>query len=275
MSRKRKRKIKFKNLPTSLKVRKIITWIMFLVGIGCLSYFAFYIKEANDTQNNYERLANLKNKDFSQSKKKNFIIHLDKEQEAPDILDDYITLYNNNKSFIGWIKIDDTLIDYPVMYSVNEDYYLDHNFDQKKDNNGSIFMDKECSIWPRSQNIILYGHNMKSGKMFGDLKKFKQESFFKDHQYIYFDSLYEKGQYIVMYVFGDNIYDESEVTFKYYQFINPNSEAEWNSAMNYMAEKSLYDTGVTADYGSELLTLSTCDYEKNAERFVIVAKKIN
>ncbi|MBR6159254.1 MAG: class B sortase [Lachnospiraceae bacterium] len=272
MARK-KTKIRFKDLPKGDKIRKIITWIFTIIGVACLGYFIFYVKEADDTQSNYERLSDLKGTDFTQNKKE-VVVHLTKEEDAPDILDDYKTLYNNNKSLIGWVKIDDTLIDYPVMQSKSNDYYLDHNFNQEKDNNGSIFIDSACSIWPRSQNIIMYGHNMKSGKMFGDLKKYKQEEFARTHPYIFFDTIYQKGKYQVMYVFGDVVYDEVEVTFKYYQFIDANSAQEWDSAMNEMAFKSLYDTGVTAQYGDSLITLSTCDYEKDAERFVVVAKLV-
>ena len=267
----RRKKIRFRDLPKPIRVRKIITWVFTAIGVGCLGYFAFYVRQADNTQSNYEKLADLKGTDYRANQVE---IHLTKQEDAPDILQDYITLYNNNKSLVGWVKIDDTLIDYPVMQSPNEDYYLDHNFNQEKDNNGSIFIDSECSIWPRSQNIIMYGHNMKSGKMFGELKKYKQEDFAKEHPYIFFDTLYNKGKYQVMYVFGDNVYDEVEVTFKYYQFINANSQAEWDSAMHDMSEKSLYDTGVTASYGEDIITLSTCDYEKDAERFVVVAKRV-
>ena len=269
----RKKKIRFKDLPKGARIRKIITWVFLAIGVGCLGYFVFYVKQADDTQSNYERLSNLKGTDFTQNKKP-VEIHLTQAEDAPDILDEYKTLYNNNKSLIGWVKIDDTLIDYPVMQSQSNEYYLDHNFNQEKDNNGSIFIDSACSIWPRSQNIIMYGHNMKSGKMFGELKKYKQEDFAKEHPYIFFDTLYEKGKYQVMYVFGDIVYDEAEVAFKYYQFIDANSQQEWDSAMHDMAEKSLYDTGIYAAYGDDIITLSTCDYEKDAERFVVVAKKV-
>ena len=269
----RKKKVRFKDLPRSVKISRILTWVFLAAGIGCLGYFAFYVKQAGDTQSNYEHLSDLKGTDYTRNKK-TLVMHLTKEEDAPDILDDYKTLYNNNKSLIGWVKIDDTLIDYPVMQSPSNDYYLDHNFNQEKDNNGSIFIDSECSIWPRSQNIIMYGHNMKSGKMFGELKKYKQKSFLDQHPYIFFDTLYNKGKYQVMYVFGDNVYDEVEVAFKYYQFIDANSVEEWDSAMNDMAEKSMFDTGVTAEYGEDIITLSTCDYEKDAERFVVVAKRV-
>ena len=269
----RRKKIRFKDLPKGIKIRKVITWVFSVIAVVCLGYFAFYVKQADDTQNNYEHLADLKGTDYRQNKK-TLVMHLTHDEDAPDILEEYQTLYNNNKSLIGWVRIDDTLIDYPVMQSQSNEYYLNHNFNQQKDNNGSIFIDSACSIWPRSQNIIMYGHNMKSGKMFGDLKKFKQEQFAKEHPYIFFDTLYNKGKYQVMYVFGDVVYDEAEVAFKYYQFIDANSEEEWDSAMHDMSEKSLYDTGVTATYGEDIITLSTCDYEKDAERFVVVAKRV-
>ena len=272
MAKKKKRRVPFKALPKEIKTRKIVTWVISGVAALSLGYFAFYCLEAHDTQQSYERLSDLKDSDFTLLSPARFTVD---DIETPDILEDYITLYNNNKSLIGWIKIDDTLIDYPVMQSSNADYYLDHNFDQKKDNNGSIFIDPDCSIWPRSENILIYGHNMKSGKMFGQLKKYKQQSFYEDHQFISFDTLYEKGTYQIMYVFNDIVHDEAEVAFKYYQFISANSAEEFNSYMDTMKEMSLYDTGVTAYWGDELITLSTCDYSKGAERFAVVAKKIN
>lgn len=116
---------------------------------------------------------------------------------------------------------------------------------------------------------------MKSGKMFGDLDNYKDEDFYQEHKTITFDTIYEEGTYEVMYVFLSKIYYEEEVVFKYYQFIDANSEQEFNSYMEEMAKMSLYDTGVTAQYGDQLLTLSTCDYEREDGRFVVVAKRIS
>ena len=116
---------------------------------------------------------------------------------------------------------------------------------------------------------------MKSGKMFGTLKNYKDESFYKDHPVIQFDTIYEKGTYEIMYVFSEVVHEETEITFKYYQFINANSSDEYNSYMKDMSEMSLYDTRVTSVYGDALITLSTCDYTQGAARFVIVAKKVS
>ncbi len=199
---------------------------------------------------------------------------LDGDPEDREVLDEYKNLLLQNKKLIGWVKIDDTNIDYPVMQTSDNEYYLDHNLNQEYDKNGTIFMDKDCDVLKPSTNYILYGHHMKSGQMFGQLDLYKKQSFYEEHPYIQFDTIYEKGTYQVMYVFRSRVYKETEIVFKYYQFIDANSEQEFDSNMAEMAEMSLYDTGVTAEYGDQLLTLSTCDYQETDGRFVVVAKKI-
>lgn len=263
-----------KKLPKSEIIRRTVMMALLVIAVLSLGYLTFYNQEASETDATKEKLSNLKNTDFVLYEPNKAKVTVDDPIAPPDILEDYFTLYNKNKSLIGWLKIDDTIIDYPVMQSPSNDYYLDHNFNQEKDRNGCLFIDNECSIWPRSQNIIIYGHNMKSGKMFGSLTKYKSKDYYEKHKTIQFDTLYEKGTYQVMFAFSEVVHDESEVTFKYYQFINANSVEEYNSYMNDMAEMSLYDTGVKSTFGDELITLSTCDYVKGGERWVIVAKKI-
>ncbi len=255
------------------KSRKLIMRFSALVAVLSLGYFIFYSYQAYKSGREFEALSELKNSDFTLYRPAR--VTVDEPGDTPDILEDYITLYNKNKSLIGWLKIDDTIIDYPVMYSKNEEYYLDHNFNQQKDANGSLFIDAQCSIWPRSQNIIIYGHNMKSGKMFGSLSKYKSEAYYEKHPVIKFDTLYKRGEYQVMYVFSEIVHDETEVAFKYYQFVNANSEQEYDSNMEEMKKMSLYDTGITSKYGDELITLSTCDYTAGSERFAVIAKRIN
>lgn len=138
----------------------------------------------------------------------------------------------------------------------------------------AFFLDKDCDIVHRNTNLIIYGHHMKSGKMLGSLNKYSSEEYCKAHPNIQFDTIYEKGMYEVMYVFRSRIYNEDEVIFKYYQFLDADSEQEFNSNMQEMAALALYDTGVTASYGDELLTLSTCDYSEEDGRFVVVAKRV-
>lgn len=252
--------------------RKMIVTACSILAVACLGYFGVYYYFAGRTESTYNKWSELKGSSGSYQDPSK--IHLTAEGDAPEILEEYELLYNKNKSLIGWVKIDDTVINYPVMQTSNNEYYLDHNLNQEYDKNGSIFMDKDCDVLEPSTNFIIYGHHMKSGKMFGDLDKYSKKSYFEDHPLIEFDTIYEKGTYAIMYVFRSRIYNENEITFKYYQFINANSPEEFNSYMESMAEMSLYDTGVTAAYGDQLLTLSTCDSSEPDGRFVVVAKKV-
>ncbi|MCM1538025.1 MAG: class B sortase [bacterium] len=247
-----------------------------VVAVLCVGYFGFYQFMASRTQGSYESLAELREKDPASLPEIQVAVRDEtgEEELVLTVLDEYKVLYNKNRSLIGWLKIDDTNIDYPVMQSPDPDYYLTHNFNQEYDNNGSIFLDPDCDIVHRNTNLILYGHHMRSGKMFGSLDSYSSEKFYEEHKYITFDTIYEKGTYEVMYVFRSRIYNEDEIVFKYYQFIDVDSEQEFYSNMNEMAEMSLYDTGVTAVYGDKLLTLSTCDYREENGRFVVVAKRI-
>jgi len=255
--------------------RKLVVGLASIVAVGSFAYFGVYYYFSARTNAEYEELASLKGSAvLAESQPKNeFSIHK-QAIKMPDILDEYKTLYEKNKKLIGWLKIDDTIIDYPVMQTSDNEYYLEHNFNQEYDKNGSLFLDCDCAIYPRSTNLIIYGHHMKSGQMFGQLQKYARESYGEKHSMIQFDSIYEKATYQVMYVFRSQVYNEDDFVFKYYQFIDANSEEEFNSYMNEMAEMSLYDTGVTASYGDSLLTLSTCDHSQTDGRFVVVAKRI-
>lgn len=244
----------------------------------CFAYFILYYQEMAKSNAEFAELAALKGTEYNGSYMdgNEVVVHrTGGKTEAPKILPEYQALYQKNKKLIGWLKIDDTKIDYPVMQTLNNEYYLNHNFNQEEDRNGCIFMDYQCDVIKGCDNMILYGHHMQSGKMFGTLSKYSSENYYKEHARIQFDTIYEKGSYEIMYVFRSKVYSEEEVTFKYYQFINAASEQEFNSYMKEMAELSLYDTGITAAYGDKLLTLSTCDYQESDGRFVVVAKKIN
>lgn len=257
--------------------RKLVVIASVVLCIASLGSFTVYYRDNIRSSREFKELARLKevNAMPAYSQNNGYKIHLtQKSEELPDVLPEYQTLLNKNKMLIGWIKIPDTPIDYPVMQTADNEYYLDHNFNQEKDKNGCIFMDFQCDAVNGNDNTILYGHHMKSGSMFGSLNRYSKKSYYDEHPVIQFDTVYEKGEYQIMYVFRSKVYSEEEVAFKYYQFIDAGSEQEFNSYINEMSRMSLYDTGITAVYGDRLLTLSTCDYQENKGRFVVVAKKI-
>ncbi len=260
--------------------RKLLLFVfvmLMLLGFG--GYF-FYYRQAGEGDDRSEQLANLKGSTALSKPAdadKIFVATLTDEdgtERKLEVLDQYKTLYNSNKDLIGWIKIADTNIDYPVMQAADNEYYLTHNFDRKEEKAGALFLDCNCDIVRGNDNFIIYGHHLTSGRMFSKLEAYESKQFYDTHSNIQFDTIYEKGTYKVMYAFRSRVYDSDQVVFKYYQFIDAESEEEFNSYMNEMAAASFYDTGVRAVYGDRLLTLSTCDYQEENGRFVVVAKKI-
>ena len=264
----------FRELKRREKRRRMTVALCSLIAIVCFGYFGVYYYFADRTEADYENLAQLKGSGAKTGTLFHQIHYTEEEDIELEVLEEYHTLYNKNKKLIGWLKIDDTNIDYPVMQTVNNEYYLDHNFNQEYDKNGSLFLDKDCDVVQRNTNLIIYGHHMKSGKMFGGLNKYSSEEYARKHSEIQFDTIYKKGTYEVMYVFRSKIYNEEDVVFKYYKFLDAASEKEFDSNMQEMEALSLYDTGVKASYGDELLTLSTCDNSETDGRFVVVAKRV-
>ena len=262
--------------------RVIARIICLLIALASFAYIAFYYYQKNHSDEKTSELAQKGGYDFSNDSEPVVIESKIEDKVSGStsvkklfVLKQYRSLYKKNPNFAGWITIDGTSIDYPVMKSRtgNGEYYLNHNFSQEEDRNGTLFMDDDCDIVKPSENWIIYGHNMKSGNMFGTLDNYKSESFCKEHKYIKFDTIYETGVYQVMFAFQSHVYTEAEIAFKYYQFIDPASEAEFNSGMQQMRDASYYDTGVDAVYGDRLLILSTCDYDESNGRFVVVAVK--
>lgn len=194
---------------------------------------------------------------------------------GPVLLPEYESLYYRNNDLVGWIQIDDTEINYPVMQTKwNNEYYLERDFDCNDDKNGLPFVDNRSDVFKPTTNILIYGHSMNSGLMFAALLKYKDESFFKKHPVIKFDTVYEHGEYEIVAAFQSRIADKDENTFRYYTFFDTDSEAEFNSYIDNIKKLSYYDTGVKATFGDQLITLSTCDREIKDGRMVIVARKI-
>jgi len=191
---------------------------------------------------------------------------------TPVILAQYQELHKRNKDMAGWIKINGTVIDYPVMYTA-DDFYLSHDFDKEESKSGIPFIDKRCTVTPFCTNTIIYGHHLKNGTMFAGLENYKDEGYYKEHQTIRFDTLYTQQEYEIIAVFKSQIYRKSDTVFKHYNFLNAESEVAFNEYITNIKALSLYDTGMTASYGDELLTLVTCAYHTENGQFVVVARK--
>ena len=183
-------------------------------------------------------------------------------------------LQKQNSDIVGWIEIEGTNINYPVLQGTDNEYYLDHDYKHKKTAKGSIFLNKDYDWNIPSTNLLIYGHNMKNGEMFEDLLNYSSEEYYKNHPIIRFTTANEDNEYEIFSAFRARVYYKSETNvFRYYNFINANSEEEYNEFIKNAKSSALYDTGINASYGEKLITLITCSYHVNDGRFVVIGKE--
>lgn len=207
----------------------------------------------------------------------------DESQDTPEpepipepIENPYQESFLANADMAAWLQIPGTDIDYPVMWTPrDEEYYLRRGFDGSSNRNGCLILDTDSCVNPLTTNLIIHGHNMKSGAMFGTLSDFENEDFYLEHKNL---SLYTRDiqrNYEIIAVFYSQVYKKSDTVFKFYKFFQADTEAEFNDYYQNIKALSLYDTGVTAEFGDYFITLSTCSYHVQNGRFVVVAKEID
>lgn len=189
------------------------------------------------------------------------------------ILPEYAELYLQNSDMVGWISVDDTQINYPVMQSKAEpNFYLKHGFDKEYTDYGCPYVQENCDVKLPSDNLIIYGHHMNNGSMFSDLMKYQDKDFWENYKTIHFNSLTDKCEYEVVAAFKTVAY--SLDGFRYYDFVDAEDAEAFDSYIEKCKKLALYDTGVTAEYGDKLITLSTCEYSRKNGRMVVVAKLV-
>lgn len=179
-----------------------------------------------------------------------------------------------NSDMAAWLKIPGTEIDYPVMWTPrDEEYYLYRGFDGGNDRNGCLILDTDSCLEPLTTNLIIHGHNMDSGAMFGRLTDYEDASFFEDHKEIILYTKDMQRNYEVIAVFRSQVYKKTDQVFKYYKFFQADTQEEFDYFYQNIKNMSLYDTGITAEFGDCFLTLSTCVYHVDRGRLVVVAKE--
>ena len=243
----------------NIDTRKIVRVISLIVLIASLCVLAVYV---------IGDLRDAKTEDDIKGLKGNDV-------KVPEVLDEYAGLYAENSDTIGWLKIDGMTIDYVVMQAPDEiNKYLRHDFYGKDSTRGCLFVDEYCDIF-NSDNIIIYGHNMNDGSMFGTLDSYADESFYAEHKIIRFDTIYEKHSYEVVAAISTSIPAKDEDVFRYYEYTSSNDEETFLDYADFIEKNKLYDTGVEINPGDKLLTLSTCAYHTTDGRFVVVARQIS
>lgn len=187
----------------------------------------------------------------------------------------YKEYFLQNSDMAGWLLIPGTNVDYPVMWTPrDEEYYLYRGFNKQKDLNGCLILDTDSCVDPITTNLIIHGHKMKNGDMFGKLFDYEDPAYCEDHKEMYLYTEDRLRKYEVISVFYSQVYKKSDTVFKFYKFFQAHSKEEFENFYNNIKKMSLYDTKVTAEYGDRFITLSTCSYHVENGRFVVVAKEV-
>ncbi len=190
--------------------------------------------------------------------------------EEEDWAAKYRALAEENGELFGWIHIDGTDIDYPVMYSPERPrYYLKHSFWGKRSDYGTPCLDERC-VPEISNNYVIYGHNMRNGTMFAQLHRYESKEFWEEHPYIQLDTLTEQGIYEVFSVFHFDT-EHEEYWFNAHTYLG---EMEVCEFLRGASARQLYDTGIEPVSGDRFLTLCTCDRTYRNGRFFVLARKV-
>ncbi len=197
------------------------------------------------------------------------------EPTPEPIVNPYQNIFLSNEDMAAWLQIPGTVIDYPVMWTPrDEEYYLYRDFDGSRNQNGCLILDTDSSLDPLSTNLIIHGHNMKSGAMFGNLTDYESEEYYQEHKNIILYTKECQRNYEVIAVFRSQVYKKTDQVFKFYKFFQADTQEEFDDFYQNIKALSLYDTGVTAQFGDNFITLSTCVYHVERGRFVVVAKEV-
>ena len=184
-------------------------------------------------------------------------------------------LYLENADMVGWILIEGTGIDYPVMQTpADPNYYLKHDFEKHYTDYGCPFMQADCDALCPSDNLIIYGHNMKDGSMFADLAKYRSKDFWQAHKTVWFDTELGSSAYEIFAVIHTTVQADAADAFPFYRFVDAAAPEDFAAYVSACKARALYDTVIFAEYGDKLLTLSTCDNITDNGRLLVIAKRI-
>ena len=184
------------------------------------------------------------------------------------LLPEYRDLYAYNPDLVGWLKIEGTVIDYPVLQTPDRpEYYLYRNFDGEYSDWGCLFADAGCHV-EDGDNVTVYGHHMNDGSMFASLLKYERKTWWEAHPILCFDTLTEHRKYEIFAVIRTTA--TLEEGFAYHRFTEAENQSEFDLFVADCKALSLYDTGIIPEYGDKLLCLSTCEYTRQNGRFVVI-----
>lgn len=274
------------------KTKKVISIILSLVAVACLISAVVLFIQHRIKDRQYEEALEAARIEAENIESENSLSDAIAAQDSPSSNEEDISIEEDiskvqavpnpyaesflaNEDMAGWLVVPGTVIDYPIMWTPgDENYYLYRDFNKKDNNNGCLILDTDSSLNPLTTNLIIHGHNMKSGAMFGNLTDYESKEYYQEHKQIILYTEECQRNYEVIAVFRSQVYKKSDDVFKFYKFFEATTEEEFNDFYENIMELSLYDTGVSAEFGDNFITLSTCVYHVTNGRFVVVAKEV-
>lgn len=263
----------------------ILAIVLLLLVFGVSAFMVgSYVLEGKEQKEKYDSLSALKDsaKENATQPAETVPAETDPEgtfgeaeiRDENGMLVEYGEIYALNKDVVGWIRMDGTEMDYPVMQTPDRpNFYLYKDFDGKQSARGSIYIREECDMNEPSDNITIYGHNMRDGSMFACLNDYVNKEAWNNNPLIFFDTLYEYHVYKIFAVFktSANIGEG----FTYHNMIDAQDQADFNQFIAKCKELSFYETGITPVYGDKIICLSTCEYTLDNGRLVVAAMRIS
>ena len=254
--------------------RKLFISLMSIIFIFSSIMFFKDIWQRYQDENRFEILRNKIEKQSSTNKNdfKNIEENTDKELQ---ILPQYKDIIEINDEFVGWIEIENTKINYPVMQTPNnEEYYLHRNFKKEYSVSGTPFLSAKSLIYDSNNQIVIYGHNMKNGTMFSDLLLYKDKEFWKNNSIIFLDTMYNRKKFEVFAAFEIDA-EIGNGHFEFYKYSTFRDNDEFKAFLKEIEALSLYNTEIDINFGETILTLVTCDKENSSNRMVVMGVEKN
>ena len=249
----RKKNKRYKKVILNIIIYMILIFVLIYSGIKIFKWY-------KDKTNN--------NKIAEQIKSTVIVEDKNEDENKEEYTVDFNKLKEQNNETVAWIKVNNTNVEYPVVRATNNSFYLNHSFDKSKNSAGWIFADYKNKFDNTDKNIVIYGHNMRDGSMFGSLKNILNEEWYNNTENMNITFLTENGNYIYK-VFS--IYKiESE---DYYIKTDFSTDNEYQKFLNIIKERSIKNFDVKLNVDDKILTLSTCA-NNNKYRVVLHAKKL-
>ena len=267
---------------TFIKITRIVLWLVFasmiIISISIIFYSNYAQYQSTEVFSELSKSINSTNNPTiinEPTNTPNINSNTNNNITNNQILIKYSALYEQNSDLYGWIKISDTPIDFPVMYSPDEpQFYLRKDFYKNSSLIGTPFI-----ITPNTQNIIIYGHNMQNDSMFSFLSKYKDKKYWQGHKYIQFDTLYSESTYEIFIVTNSIVYYSDDSipadAYLFYEHTNFDTQNDFDEYISHAKDAEFFDSKISANYQDSLITLCTCDYNAQNSRLLVIAKKIS